>query len=170
MTEATLTPGERKIVDLLLQGYDNAAIARRLRITILTLKGRFHHLFTKFGIRDGAKRVRLAVLFYSPKIDAKEVRSSQTFSPRQLQLTELVAAGLTNAEIAKALQTTEQCVKNKLVEIFGELRLMNRVQVALWAKAQQDRGPTSFALSSPPSGGSYGAKVQGSRKGEKRGA
>ena len=61
-------------------------------------------------------------------------------------------------------------MKNKLVEIFGELRLMNRVQVALWAKAQQDRGPTSFALSSPPSGGSYGAKVQGSRKGEKRGA
>ena len=68
MTEATLTPGERKIVDLLLQGYDNAAIARRLRITILTLKGRFHHLFTKFGIRDGAKRGRLAVFSIRRKL------------------------------------------------------------------------------------------------------
>jgi DNA-binding NarL/FixJ family response regulator len=57
-------PRERQIIELLLQGCDNAEIARDLNIAERTVKAYFNRLFQRFGIKGGIKRVKLATLLY----------------------------------------------------------------------------------------------------------
>src|SRR5208283_3926316 len=57
-------PRERQIIDLLLQGCDNAEIARDLNMAERTVKAHFNRLFVRFGIKGGIKRVKLATLLY----------------------------------------------------------------------------------------------------------
>src|SRR2546423_12054239 len=59
-----LGPREQQIVELLLQGCDNAEIARQLKMARRTVKAHFNRLFLRFGISDGIKRVKLATLLY----------------------------------------------------------------------------------------------------------
>jgi len=59
-----LGPRERQIVELLLQGCDNAEIARQLKMARRTVKAHFNRLFLRFGITGGIKRVKLATLLY----------------------------------------------------------------------------------------------------------
>jgi DNA-binding NarL/FixJ family response regulator len=53
-----LGPREQQIVELLLQGCDNAEIASQLKMA------HFNRLFLRFGITGGIKRVKLATLLY----------------------------------------------------------------------------------------------------------
>jgi DNA-binding NarL/FixJ family response regulator len=59
-----LGPREQQIVELLLQGCDNAEIARQLKMARRTVKAHFNRLFLRFGIHGGIKRVKLATLLY----------------------------------------------------------------------------------------------------------
>jgi DNA-binding CsgD family transcriptional regulator len=59
-----LAKKDQQIADLLLQGCDNAEIAKELNMARRTVKARFNRLFLRFGINDGIKRVKLAVLLY----------------------------------------------------------------------------------------------------------
>jgi DNA-binding NarL/FixJ family response regulator len=58
----SLGPRELQIVGLLLQGCDNAEIARELKMARRTVKAHFNRLFLRFGISSGIKRVKLATL------------------------------------------------------------------------------------------------------------
>ena len=60
----SLGPREHQIVELLLQGCDNAEIARELKMARRTVKAHFNRLYLRFGISDGSKRVKLATLMY----------------------------------------------------------------------------------------------------------
>src|SRR5208337_1552958 len=59
-----LGPREQQIVELLLQGCDNAEIASELKMARRTVKAHFNRLFLRFGITGGIKRVKLATLLY----------------------------------------------------------------------------------------------------------
>jgi DNA-binding NarL/FixJ family response regulator len=59
-----LGPREQQIVELLLQGCDNAEIANQLKMARRTVKAHFNRLFLRFGITGGIKRVKLATLLY----------------------------------------------------------------------------------------------------------
>src|ERR1700735_681594 len=59
-----LGPREEQVVELLLQGCDNAEIASQLKMARRTVKAHFNRLFLRFGITDGIKRVKLATLLY----------------------------------------------------------------------------------------------------------
>ncbi len=54
-------------------------------------------------------------------------------TPREQQVLQLVARGLTNREIAETLVVAENTVKNHLRNILAKLHLENRVQVAAYA-------------------------------------
>src|ERR1700726_839828 len=88
-----LGPRERQITELLLQGCDNAEIAKQLKMARRTVKAHFNRLFLRFGISGGIKRVKLATLLYRrqlcsqtnatvpvPQVSAKTESSS--LSPR----------------------------------------------------------------------------------------
>src|SRR5713226_8078715 len=63
-----LTRREQQIVDLLLEGCDNAEIAGQLRIARRTVKAHFNRLFLRFGITSGIKRVKLATFLYRSRL------------------------------------------------------------------------------------------------------
>src|SRR6266566_5263116 len=59
-----LTRREQQIANLLLEGCDNAEIARQLRIAQRRVTAYFNRLFSRFGITSGIKRVKLATFLY----------------------------------------------------------------------------------------------------------
>jgi len=59
-----LSPREQQVVELLLQGCDNAEIGTQLTMARRTVKAHFNRLFLRFGITSGIKRVKLATLLY----------------------------------------------------------------------------------------------------------
>jgi DNA-binding NarL/FixJ family response regulator len=63
-------------------------------------------------------------------------------NPREQRIIELVAQGLTNREVAKALGTTEYVIKNYLRTIYDKLGLWNRVELALWYEARRQENLT----------------------------
>ena len=95
MTEQSvrLGPREQQIVELLLQGCDNAEIASQLKMARRTVKAHFNRLFLRFGITGGIKRVKLATLLYrrqlclqtnvmDPVLPASVNAESSSLSPR----------------------------------------------------------------------------------------
>lgn len=130
------TPREKQVIGLLLHGYDNAAIAKELGMELGTVKSCFNKLFLKFQINEGMKRVKLAMLLYEGS-RLKFADRRPRFRERQKRIVELVASGMKNAEIAQAIGTTEQVVKNSLCVIYDELGLSSRVEVALWYEARR---------------------------------
>ena len=62
--DVRLGPREQQVVELLLQGCDNAEIASQLKMARRTVKAHFNRLFLRSGITDGIMRVKLATLFY----------------------------------------------------------------------------------------------------------
>ena len=58
---------------------------------------------------------------------------------RELRVIELVAQGLKNPEVARAIGITEHVVKNYLRVIYDKLGLWNRVELALWYEARRHR-------------------------------
>src|SRR6202795_1455839 len=72
-------PRERQIIDLLLQGCDNAEIARDLNIAERTVKAHFNRVFMSFGIKGVIKRVKLATLLYRRQLCSE--RQQTTANP-----------------------------------------------------------------------------------------
>jgi two-component system nitrate/nitrite response regulator NarL len=59
--------------------------------------------------------------------------SASELTPREREILQLVAEGLSNAEIASRLYVVEGTVKNHLHNVLGKLQLSNRVQAAAFA-------------------------------------
>ena len=56
-----VTPRDQQVLNLLIQGCSNKEIAGQLSISPRTVKQHLRTLFLRAGIRDGRKRVRLAI-------------------------------------------------------------------------------------------------------------
>jgi DNA-binding NarL/FixJ family response regulator len=56
-----------------------------------------------------------------------------TLSEREIQVIELVAAGLTNQDIAAALAISKRTVDNHISNILTKTRTDNRVSLVRWA-------------------------------------
>lgn len=56
----------------------------------------------------------------------------RNLSPLERNIVVEVAEGRTNKEIAKLVGVTENIVKNRIREIYEELGLDNRVELAMW--------------------------------------
>ena len=62
---------------------------------------------------------------------------SMPITERQQEIAILIAAGLTNAEIAKRLTLTPGTVANHVEHILRRLQLRSRTSVAVWAVEQR---------------------------------
>lgn len=51
---------------------------------------------------------------------------------RYVKVIVLVSKGMKNSEVAARLHTTDHVIKNYLREIYNQLGLWNRVELALW--------------------------------------
>ena len=62
-----------------------------------------------------------------------EARSPGTLSARELQIIELVAAGLTNQDIATQLEISKRTVDNHISNVLTKTATDNRVALVRWA-------------------------------------
>ena len=70
----------------------------------------------------------------------KQLYGNSIPSEREYRVIALVAAGLKNKEVADAIGTTENVIKNYLRVIFDKLGLWNRVELALWYESRCNPG------------------------------
>jgi len=59
-------------------------------------------------------------------------RPEHTLTPRELEVAQLVATGLTNKEIARVLKVSVRTAETHLLHVMTKLGLENRAQVAAW--------------------------------------
>lgn len=57
---------------------------------------------------------------------------SESLTPKEVRVAELVWQGLTNREIGKILGTTEQVIKNHLRSTFDKLGVWSRLELAMY--------------------------------------
>jgi NarL family two-component system response regulator LiaR len=69
--------------------------------------------------------------FVSPKSDIETPPDELT--PREMEVLQLVAQGLSNKELANKLTISEKTVKTHLSSIFSKLHLSDRTQAAIYA-------------------------------------
>ena len=74
----------------------------------------------------------------------------EPLTPRQAEITGLVAQGLSNVEIALALFLTPGTVANHIAQILHRLGFRSRVQIATWAADNARRRPLASVASSQP--------------------
>ena len=60
-----ITPRDEEVLQLLVQGCSNKEIAGQLQISPRTVKQHLRTLFLRAGIRDGRKRVKLAIAVFA---------------------------------------------------------------------------------------------------------
>jgi DNA-binding NarL/FixJ family response regulator len=70
LEQVKVTPRDQEVLNLLVQGCSNKEIAGQLNISPRTVKQHLRTLFLRAGIREGRKRVKLAIAMFS-KEDAQ---------------------------------------------------------------------------------------------------
>ena len=65
LEDVKITPRDQQVLNLLLQGCSNKEIAGQLNISPRTVKQHLRTLFLRAGIREGRKRVKLAIALYN---------------------------------------------------------------------------------------------------------
>ncbi len=66
-------------------------------------------------------------------MNMSDSHASGTLSERELQIVELVTAGLTNQEIAEKLEISKRTVDNHISNILTKTGTENRVALVRWA-------------------------------------
>jgi DNA-binding NarL/FixJ family response regulator len=72
LDQVKVTPRDQQVLNLLVQGCSNKEIAGQLNISPRTVKQHLRTLFLRAGIRDGRKRVKLAIAMFTKEEFTKE--------------------------------------------------------------------------------------------------
>ena len=70
-------------------------------------------------------------------LDRIDTAPAVALTPRELEIADLVARGLTNREVASRLFLSERTAQNHVQHILDKLDLPNRSQIALWARGRE---------------------------------
>jgi DNA-binding NarL/FixJ family response regulator len=70
---------------------------------------------------------------------AGEAPPASTLTVRELQIIDLISAGLSNKDIARRLNIGVATTKSHVHNLLGKLNLQRRSQAAIWMREQRDR-------------------------------
>jgi DNA-binding NarL/FixJ family response regulator len=62
-----------------------------------------------------------------------KIPESASLSPREIEILELVATGLTNQDIGEKLEISKRTVDNHISNILNKTKTENRVELVRWA-------------------------------------
>ncbi|MGH4025896.1 MAG: response regulator [Pseudonocardiaceae bacterium] len=94
---------------------------------------------------DALRTVAAGGVVLGPRIGLEVIKAAQgrparlqppldQLTPREFEILTLLAAGESNARIARRLGVTEKTVRNQLTNVFSKLEVADRVQAALLAR------------------------------------
>ena len=95
-------------------------------------------------VRQGEVCVRGADLgtildgLLKPNLRITDVTGRTLLSPREEEISRLVAEGMSNREVARALKISESTVKNSLFHVFEKLGISNRVELARYVNGASE--------------------------------
>jgi DNA-binding NarL/FixJ family response regulator len=112
------------------------------RVTDAVAAGAVGYLLKDCDPRDVVTAVRSAALGNAPidprvaraLLPASTPRRDETLSARELQVLRLLAQGLANKQIGRALGISERTVKVHVGNVFRRLGVADRTSAALWAR------------------------------------
>jgi DNA-binding NarL/FixJ family response regulator len=146
LNQFKVSPREQQVLNSLVQGCSNKEIGGQLNISLRTVKQHLRMMFLRAGIREGAKRVKLAR--YAHEDGDVVTTLCEGLNPRENQISLLVWEGFTNREIGKIVGTSEQVIKNHLRSAFDKLGVWTRLELAMYVadhggkeSAYRDRPP-----------------------------
>lgn len=129
LAQVKVTHRDQQVLHLLTQGCSNREIGGQLNISLGTVKNHLRILFSRAGILDGHKRVKLAR--YVQGESAPLVTPCHVLTPKESRISILVWEGLTNREIATIVGTSEQMIKNNLRSAFDKIGVWSRLELAM---------------------------------------
>jgi|SRR5580700_846794 DNA-binding NarL/FixJ family response regulator len=130
LDQIKVSPREQQVLNLLVQGCSNKEIGSQLNIRVHIVKRHLRMLCLPSGIREGAKRVKLAR--YAHKDEDGVMTLCENLTPMEIQISILVWEGLTNREIGKMVGISEQTIKNHLRSAFDKLGVWTRLELAMY--------------------------------------
>lgn len=148
---AGLTTRQMEVLQLVALGMTNVEIADQLVITLSTVISYLNNIYSKLGVSSRTAAIRYALdhqLCLPPHEKASlagevistnalnsRLNSSQSagLTSRQLEVLQLVAAGLSNAEIAERLVITLSTVISYLNDVYKKLGVRSRTAAMRYA-------------------------------------
>jgi DNA-binding NarL/FixJ family response regulator len=128
-----VSPRQQQVLNSLVQGCSNKEIGGQLHISLRTVKEHLRMLFLRAGIREGAKRVKLAR--YAHEDEDAVMTPCEGLSPKEKQISILVWDGLTNREIGQIVGISKHGVKTHLRSAFDKLGVWTRLELAMYVDA-----------------------------------
>ena len=149
------------LMDLSMPGIGGVEATRRIleahpkvRVVVLTsfadqdrvadalAAGAVGYLLKDCDAREVLAAIRSAALGHAPLdprvaralLPSATTRVSETLSVRELEVLRLVAQGLANKQIGRALGITERTVKVHLGHVFRRIDVTDRTSAAMWAR------------------------------------
>jgi DNA-binding NarL/FixJ family response regulator len=117
-------------------GMSNKEIGHEIGCATRTVKSHLSKVYARLGLRHKSRFVKRAILVRmmidTSKHQEAGAEMSHLFSPRQIDVLDLVSEGLKNKEIARRLSMSENVMKNDLRKIFDLAGCYNRVEVVVW--------------------------------------
>jgi DNA-binding NarL/FixJ family response regulator len=89
-----------------------------------------HRLFTELGMDGFAERARVELRASGEHARKRAVETLTNLTPREAQISQLVAQGATNREIAEQLFLSQATVEYHLRKVFAKLGVKSRTQLA----------------------------------------
>ena len=104
-----------------------------------------HGLFSEFGMDGFTERARVELRATGEHARKRTVETPTNLTPRETQISQLVAQGATNREIAEQLFVSPTTVEYHLRKVFSKLGVKSRTQLA--HRISNRRPPISIATS-----------------------
>jgi DNA-binding CsgD family transcriptional regulator len=89
-----------------------------------------HGMFSEFGMEAFAERARVELRATGEHVRTRSVETSNELTPQEAQISQLVAEGASNIEIASQLFITPRTVEYHLHKVFRKLGVKSRTQLA----------------------------------------
>ena len=96
--------------------------------------------FEAIGARLGVQRAEAVLRGLGVRVPGRDGPTS-TLSPRELEVAELVAEGLTNPAIARRLYLSRPTVASHVAHILAKLDFSSRAQIAAWVTQRRAQAP-----------------------------
>jgi DNA-binding CsgD family transcriptional regulator len=133
-----LTPRDRQVVNLLIQGCSNPDIGVEMGISTQTVKQHLNFIGLRLGLGvvRHPNRFRIALVRRFGNFPEPDVLTTPTawdaLSDNQREAVRLVADNLSNREIGERLGWTENTTKMMLRRVFDKLGMFSRLELTVW--------------------------------------